>query len=163
MTAIARFSSLSALVGLLLFGSSCRECGGDQPPDQASRVSIAQGAWGQVWFWEGDLMPIGPSRRITAVSRTVYAFELTRTDQVTPAGGGGFYSAIHTRLVDSVRSDGRGFFQLTLPVGRYSFFVREQDAYYANGWDGDSNILPATVETGAVAKVQIDLTYRAFF
>jgi hypothetical protein len=151
---------------LALVVSGCNEPAGrhrygEFPPDTRSQATIQQGVWGNVWFWEGDFMPPGWGT-ITPVSRTVYAYELTGYDQVEQVGYSPFYWSIRSRLVGSTTSNSTGFFQMVLAPGRYSFFVREGSQFYANGDDG-KYIMPATVETSLLTKVQIDITYKAAF
>lgn len=134
---------------------------GDFPPDNANRVTITQGIWGDVWFWEGDFMLGSGTGTITPVVRTVYAYELTDWSQVDATPSPEFFSAIHSRLVDSTESDAAGFFQMTLAPGRYSIFVREDSAYFANGDDGQY-IFPETVVVDSVTRVRIDIDYKAF-
>ena len=107
--------------------------------------------------------PGGSSGRITPVVRTVYVYELTNIQQVDQVMYSPFYRAIYSNLVDSVQSDITGFFQCSLDSGRYSFFIREDSLYYANGFDGDGNIFPATVKPDSLTKVQIDITYKAYY
>lgn len=160
----------SSLAVMYLFGS-CEQAvdsdAGRFPPDNREKVTIAQGAWGNVRWWQGDFMPTtdpdGPSGRITPAIRWVFVHELTSMQQVDQVSYSPFYRAIYTTPVDSVQSDGTGFFQFTLAPGRYSFFVREDSLYYANDFDGSGNILPVTVVADSLAYVQIDITYRATF
>jgi hypothetical protein len=125
-------------------------------------VTIQQGIWGNVWFWEGDFMPPGWGT-ITPVSRTVYAYELTSGEQVEQVPYSPFYRSIRTRLVALTSSNSTGFFQMALPPGSYSIFVREDSLYYANLTDSMGNIMPATVRINWLTKVQIDITYKASF
>jgi hypothetical protein len=155
----------SALL-LALVVSGCNEPAGRRPyrgfpPDTQGQVTIQQGVWGNVWFWEGGFMPPGWGT-ITPVSRTVYVYDLTKKAQVEQIDDSPFYRSISSRLVDSTTSNSIGFFQMVLAPGRYSFFVREGSQFYANGDDG-KYIMPATVETGLLTKVQIDITYKAAF
>jgi hypothetical protein len=132
------------------------------PPDTRSQVTISQGAWGNIWFWEGDFMPVGWGN-IAPVVRTVYVHELTSLQQVDQVSHGAFYRAIHTNLIDSVQSNSTGFFQIPLDAGQYSFFIKEDSLYYANAFDGFGHILPATIKKDSLTKVQIDITYKATF
>ena len=132
------------------------------PPDTRDQVTISQGAWGNVWFWEGCFMPVGWGE-ITPVVRTVFVYELTNLQQVDQIPGAPFYRAIYTTLVDSCQSNLTGFFQFPLELGQYSFFVKEDSLYYANRFDGDQNILSATIRKDSLTKVQIDITYMATF
>lgn len=162
------FSLILLLFMILLSLNSCEISGPEKcpgvkyPTETGNQVTITQGVWGNVWFWEGDFMPICLTGKVTAVIRKVYVYEPTKFDSVVDLGGG-FYSKILTKLVDSTESNRTGFFQLKLPAGKYSFFVREDTLFYANGVDGEGCILPATVVEDSITKVQIDITYKATY
>jgi hypothetical protein len=132
------------------------------PPDTRDQVTISQGAWGNVWFWEGDFMPVGWGK-ITPMVRMVYVYSLTNLSDVDQVPYSPFYRAIHSTAIDSVLSNATGFFQFRLDTGRYSFFIKEDSLFYANGYDGYGNILPATIKKDSLTKVQIDITYSATF
>lgn len=135
------------------------------PPDNSHKVTISQGVWGNVWFWEGNFMPpVEPKyASITPVVRDVYVFEATDHNQTQPIASGVFFSVINSQLISVVRSDAEGFFEVTLDPGKYSFFVKEDSLFYANEWDNEGYILSATVLQGEVTKRQIDITYKAAF
>jgi len=132
------------------------------PPDTRDQVTISQGAWGNVWFWEGDFMPFGWGN-ITPVVRKIYAYQLTNLQQVDQVPYSPFYRRIFSQVVDSALSNSTGFFQISLAPGRYSFFVKEDSLFYANGYDGTGNILPATVKKDSLTQVQLDITYKATY
>ncbi len=145
----------------------------DIPGSNENRVSIDQGIWGNVLFWEGDFMPMiypdGASGNITPVIRTIYIHEATRDDQVQwcyveiePCCGARFISEISTDLVAFTQSNDRGFFEVELPAGRYSIFVREYGYLYANLFDREY-IFPVEVREGEVTAIQFDITYKAYF
>lgn len=130
------------------------------PPDQSSRVTISEGLWGQVWFYQGDFAPGTPSGTITAVKRKVLIYEQTSQSQAVHFGYTAFFTAISTQKIAEVESDERGFFQITLPPGKYSIFVEENGMLYANGYTDDA-IFPAEVYAGTVTKVQFNITHEA--
>ncbi|TVM01760.1 MAG: hypothetical protein CV087_10445, partial [Candidatus Brocadia sp. WS118] len=73
-----------------------------------------------------------------------------------------FFTEIRTRLVKIVRSNYTGFFEAELDTGVYSFFVKEDSLFYANG--GNSKyIRPAYVVQDSMTHIQIDITYKAAF
>jgi hypothetical protein len=160
--------AVAAVVMVVAFGCSrdC-PCPGAKPvclpPSNAGRVTITQGIWGDVWFWQGDFMPICPTGTVTAVAREMRIHELTSWHEVdeVPGRGAPFYSAIHTPLVATVHSDEKGFFQVELPPGVYSLFAVEDSLFYANGFDGSGNIYPVLVNEGEVTKVRFDINYMA--
>jgi len=134
------------------------------PPDNNDQVTINEGVWGNVWFWEGNFMPStdGPSGgKITPVKRVIYAYKATQYDEVEP-GNGIFFNKINTELVAVTVSRTNGFYQILLPPGKYSFFVKENDMYYANGADNE-HIQPAIVVENEVTKRQIDINYKAVY
>jgi hypothetical protein len=134
------------------------------PPDNAHKVTIQQGVWGDVLFWEGDFMPTvppTPGGRIEPVIRDVYIYKATTKDQVRPRFSGSFYEEIDAELVKIIRSDVSGFYQTELDTGLYSFFVKEDTLFYANGFDSDGYIQPMRVLPDSVSNMQINITYRA--
>ena len=133
------------------------------PPDTSDQITISQGVWGNVWFWEGDFQPVEITGTITPVVREIYVHTLTPVDSVNQVSYSPFYYEIYTQLVAVTTSNRTGFFEVTLPPGRYSFFVKEDSLFYANLFDGEGNILPATVVEDSVTQIQIDITYRAFY
>jgi hypothetical protein len=157
---------LTVMCGALIL-ASCSDLGltPGPPDDNSGKVTITQGIWGNVWFWEGDFMPGPPgdhSGKVTPVEREIWIYEATRYDSVVGANGG-FYSKILTQLKAKTRSNAKGFYQLALPPGKYSVFVVENSLFYANGTDSNGHILPATVSADSVSKVQVDITYKATY
>ena len=145
---------------LVILNLNCKNSNYGYPPDTYNQVTIEQGIWGNVWFWEGDFQPVGFGK-ITPVVRTVYVYELTPLDSGV-IGSRPFYSQILTQLIASTQSNSTGFYQVTLPEGEYSIFVKEDSLYYANPSDGQF-INPVEVVRDSVSKVQIDIIYKAYF
>jgi hypothetical protein len=151
------------LIACLTF-AHCSELGSGPglPPDNHEQVTIAQGVWGNVWFWEGNFMPGSSTGTITPVIREIFVYEATRYDSVVNAGPP-FYRDILTKQVAKTESNKTGFFQIALKPGQYSFFVKEDSLYYANGSDSAGYILTARVFPNTVTKRQIDIDYRAAY
>jgi hypothetical protein len=132
------------------------------PARNGAKVSIAQGIWGDVWFWAGNFQPPCITGTVAPVSREVLVHDLTPYDSVTfAARGPTFYSAIRTPLIATIRSDASGFFQVQLPPGTYSIFTREDTLFYANGLDGHGNIWPVSVVADSVTGIRFDINYEA--
>ena len=74
-----------------------------------------------------------------------------------------FFTEVHTPVVDSVRSDSEGFFEIALPAGRYSLFVREDSLFYARSWAPNRPIGLVEVPEAGVHRIQIDINYEAAF
>lgn len=133
------------------------------PPDTSSQITITQGVWGNVWFWSGNFMPGSATGTITPVRREIFVYEATRWDSVERDVSGRFYRAIHSKLIAHTESNSTGFFQVSLPSGKYSFFVLEDSRYYASEGDSVGDYSSATVLPKTVVKRQIDITYSAGF
>lgn len=88
--------------------------------------------------------------------------ELTKMDEAENSGA--FFKDVQSELVTTVNSDRSGFFQVSLPPGRYSVFVEVFGDYvYANRFDGDGNINPVQVMPDSVVKAFTDLDYNKAF
>lgn len=161
------------LIFVLMVGSALFLCddmmaqdgGTKRPPDNHRLVTIKQGIWGNVWLWEGDFMP-GPGAanrgKVTAVRREVRIYEPTPQKALEPPGGTDF-TKVKSKLVKKVKSCKNGFYQVSLPPGRYSVFVKEGSSLYANWFDGEAYVFPVTVVKDSVTKFQIDVTTGATY
>ncbi len=130
--------------------------------------SLLQGIQGQVLWLEGNQMPSivedTAAVRESAgkpVSRTVYIYALTHRDQTTMEQG--FYMDIDSPLITKVSTSEDGFFQVFLPPGRYSLFVKEPQGLYANLYDGEGNIHPVTVMHDSVSQLTFTIDYKAVY
>ena len=135
----------------------------EPPTEEEDVVTIDQGIWGHVLFWDGDFMPPPPyDGTITGLSREMRIHELASVDDVEPPGYDCFYSAVYTPLVAVVQSADNGFFEVALEPGDYSIFSVEDGLLYANVFQGGS-IFPVTVEQGEAIRITFDITYSATF
>lgn len=138
----------------------------ETPPDW---VSVDQGIWGQVLFWEGDFMPGAVTGTKTPVVRAIYIHEATTSDQVTETEPySTFYSYVDTPLVQIVYSDENGYFQAQLAPGKYSIFVDEEEGLYASRFErdiatGTDTIFPVTVKENDLGTLNIDITYASAY
>ena len=134
------------------------------PPDNEYKVTITQGVWGNVWFWEGNFMPGSVSGKITPVIREIYIYEATRHDSVLidferyP-----FIKEVNSNYFGKVISDKDGFYQVSLSPGKYSLFVKEDTLFYATILDADGHLMSVEVEANKVTKRQIDIDYKAYY
>lgn len=137
-----------------------------EPPNSENKVTINQGVWGNVQFWEGDFMPIynpATGGTITPVVRDIYIHVATSDDMVDREDYGGFYKSINSELIGIVRSDKDGFFQKELEPGKYSFFVKEDSLFYGSIRDGDGHIEAAEVIQDSTTKINLDINYKATY
>jgi hypothetical protein len=124
--------------------------------------TINQGICGSIIWKSGNLMP-SPDHEMPkpkGVQRELFVYDLTNSEQATLQNG--FYKAIVTNLVKSVKSDTEGKFCLALPEGKYSLFVKEGDkGLYANQFDGDGNIFPVKVTKDNLSMIVFTIDYQA--
>jgi hypothetical protein len=123
-----------------------------------------QGICGTVVFKSGNFMP-GPDRpqpKGQPVVREVLIYKLTNQSQ-TETNDEGFYTKVLTQKVKTVKSGKDGKFCVSLPVGQYSLFVREEKGLYANLSDERNNIFPVSVQKNRKTPVTVDITYQAAF
>ena len=166
-TRIIKISLSIFLVVTLIFSISCNDSVSPEVPiDNEHKVTINQGAWGNVRFWKGDFMPMydeSSGGTITPVVRDIYIHVATTGDMVDRIEYTTFYTSINSKLIAVSQSDNDGFFQVKLAPGKYSFFVMEDSKFYANGNDGFGHILPAEVFEDSVTQIDIDITYMATY
>ena len=128
----------------------------------ASNETINQGICGSIVWKSGNLMP-SPDQGVPkpkGVQRELFVYELTNSEQATLQDG--FYKAIVTNLIKSVKSDAEGKFCLALPEGKYSLLVKEGDkGLYANQFDGDGNIFPVKVTKDNLSMIVFTIDYQA--
>jgi hypothetical protein len=161
------FASFSFCWGCDILSTDCSS--GDIPSDQAHRVTISQGAWGQVWLWRGNFNPSYGcgGGKVKPVERLILIHDvaLWPSDVVISDShpGHGFFSEVRTLVIDSVQSDPAGFFEIALPAGRYSLFVREDSLFYAKSWAPGRPIGLVEVPEDGVHRVQFDINYQAAF
>jgi len=99
---------------------------------------------------------------VTAVRREVLIYEPTPLKVLEPSTGTEF-TKVKSKLVKKVKSCKNGFYQVSLPPGRYSVFVKQGSSLYANWFDGEAYVLPVTVVKDSVTKFQIDVTSGATY
>jgi hypothetical protein len=128
----------------------------------ASNETPNQGICGSIVWKSGNLMP-SPDQEVPkpkAVQRELFVYELTNSEQATLQNG--FYKAVVTNLVKSVKSDAEGKFCLELKEGKYSLFVKEGDkGLYANQFDGEGNIFPVKVSKDNLSMIVFKIDYQA--
>jgi hypothetical protein len=159
--------NFKALLSCLLFFILLLGCRNNSiviPPDTKVQVTITQGVWGNVWFWSGNFMPMSESGTVTPVVRQLFIYEPTPYDSVIHAKRlGGFYRTINSKLVTTASSNSTGFFQVSLPPGNYSIFVKEDSLYWMGMSDAMGIIGGFKVSHSAITKMQVDINYEAAY
>lgn len=139
-------------------------CEDETPLNLEEQVTIQQGIWGQVTFWEGDFMPPGGSGTITPVVRVIDIHTpTTEADALPLQSFGPLHDSLLTAQVGSTQSDEDGFYQIALDTGKFSVFVREGDAFFAGISDGDGHLQPVRVNSGVVTRLDINIDYLAAY
>ena len=127
-----------------------------------------QGLAGEVRWVEGNLMPtIGDTTyaeraRGIPIEREIYVFKAVKKENTISAVGT-FYKSVQSELVSKFMTNPDGTFKVSLPAGRYSVFVMEEEGYFANLFDGGNYINPVTVHTNNFTEIQILVNYKAFY
>jgi len=132
------------------------------------KVTITQGVTGTLVMIEGNCMPIidpGNSENPCLkypVKRRLHIHEYTLQHETDHAGGG-FHFNVETPLIATIQTDNEGFFQIDLAPGKYSIFIEEEDALYANLWHGDGGIQGFEVVQDAVHIIMLEISHSAYF
>lgn len=130
----------------------------------ASIETPNQGICGSIVWKSGNLMPSPDREPVKAkpVQRELFVYDLTSSEQATLQDG--FYKAIVTALIKTVKSDSEGKFCLELPEGRYSLFIKEGNkGLFANQFDGDGNIFPVKVSKDKLSIIVFTIDYQAVY
>jgi hypothetical protein len=123
------------------------------------------GIEGYIFRISGNRMP-SPDTKLSSpkgIKAVLYIYELTSFSQVARQGESGFYSSIHTRLVQTVTSDDSGYFYASLPPGEYSLFTKKDALFYANNFDGNNHIAPVKVVSHKMTQVNVNIDYDAVY
>lgn len=151
--------NLFFLFSILLLSGACSSA------KKAARNAIKQGIQGTVTEPIGNQMPMkgSPPPVPRAVKTTVFIYEPTRLMDVQQIGGSPVYTAIRTKRVASVETDSTGAFQIALPVGSYSLFVKQGNQFYANLFDSQNRIALFEVEEGKLTIAKLSVSSQANF
>ena len=137
------------------------------PQLQPEKLTIQEGVWGQLSFWEGSFALTTPEfacnrGTVTPVQRVVLVYEPTLGSMATPSGEyPHLLSSVSTAVVDSVLSDATGFFEIAVPPGEYSILVREDEFLYS--WTGVVPVVIAwiRVSSGEAYALPLQIRYKA--
>ncbi|MDP1764352.1 MAG: hypothetical protein Q8L07_10740 [Sediminibacterium sp.] len=135
------------------------------PAKKIHSLSISQGLTGQITELTGNQMPMkgaAPSEPV-GILTTVFIYEPTHISQVSRMGSSPAYTAISTKLVDSVQTDSTGAYAIALAPGSYSVFIKQGKWFYANLFDSSNHIALFTVEEGKLTKANLLVSSRASY
>jgi len=123
------------------------------------------GLEGYIFRISGNRMP-SPDAKLSppkGIKTALYIYELTSLNQVSKERESTFYTNIHTKLIQTVTSDDKGYFFVSLPPGEYSLFTKKDALYYANNFDGNNHIAPVKIQAGKITQVNINIDYDAVY
>ena len=127
--------------------------------------SVQEGITGFIYEESGNRMPMkgAEPQKPKGLSTTIYVYELTNLEQVSRVDASPFYTAVRTRSVTTAHSDSTGAFSIRLAPGAYSLFVKIGGRFYANSFDSNNNIAPATVQKGQLSIVRLIVNPSAVY
>lgn len=144
---------ISVMIWAVGFCSACSR------KDEIS-PTINQGIYGKVIERYGNWMPVEDPDPSTKGERPivteVYVYECTNISDFENAPTRNYQiDKMPKPLVEKVRSEKNGFYQVALKEGKYSVFILDGDKLFANSFDDKGNIRPVTIIKDSV--VQFDL------
>jgi hypothetical protein len=172
---------MKKIAGLLILmaiiqGCHKQKCDPETPCDlqkarteNAEKVTITTGVWGTVYLTEGNCMPVVREKptdpyistcKSCPVIRTVQIYEYTTRSQAEPYPSYGPYDKFNTSLVKEVVTDSQGFFQASLPAGKYSIVIKENGKLYAYSYDAQGGIAP--VEVNGVTQHDVNINRASY-
>lgn len=125
---------------------------------------VNEGIEGYVYKTSGNQMPMkGKPVQHTGkgIACEVLIYEATTMQQVQ--GNIPLFTEIKTRLVKKVASDSSGHYQVALPVGSYSVFVKDRDLFFAAETNGQGVLNPVDVTDGKVTRRNITVNTGAVY
>lgn len=126
---------------------------------------IKQGLFGTVTWLEGNRMPSPEMPKSTgpkAIVREIKIYEAVTFEQVQ--GEAPLFRSVKGKLLKTVKSNAKGFFECELPIGDYSVFTVEEDGkLFANSFDGNGLINGVKVTQDGKVRLDIQVNYKAAF
>lgn len=126
---------------------------------------IKQGIYGTVTWLQGNMMPSPDEPRATngnPIARTLNIYEVVTFKEVE--GQAPLFNSVKGKLIKSVKSNNKGFYECELPAGTYSVFtVEPEGGFFANSFDGNGQINAITVGQNEIIKLDILVNYKAAY
>jgi hypothetical protein len=145
--------------------NNCQQLEIPDARDEREKVTVDEGVFGLVLYWQGDFRGICAQGRITKVATRLHFYEPTQQNQTTILSLEGFYSEINTPRIGTTNSDEDGFFEIELEPGTYSVFAEDTDEgiFYSFGLDDSGIINPVTVHADSVSAFQFNFVFDGIF
>jgi hypothetical protein len=133
----------------------------------AQKKAPTQGVKGVVLWKAGNFMPSpdtkSPLPKGMPIVREIWIYELTNQNQTEVSEEATFYKKINAKLIKKVKSGKDGRFVVSLPVGQYSVFAKEEKGFYANLFDDAMNLNPLTINKKKWTRIEVVIDYEAVY
>lgn len=131
-----------------------------------SGYSLKQGLYGNIYWLQGNMMPSPDEPTKTTngrpIERQVNIYEVATVKDVI--GQAPLFTKVNTKLVKSVKSNGKGFYECELPIGRYSIFtVEEKEGFFANSFNDEEEINVIEIKDREKIRLDININYKAAY
>lgn len=127
--------------------------------------NIKQGVFGSITWVEGNMMPSPDAPKSAGkkgVEREIQIYEVVTFKGVE--GEAPLYTKVNGKLIKTVKSNAKGFYECELPVGQYSVFtVEEGKKLFANNSDGEGKINSIEIEQGKTVQLDVQINYKAAY
>ena len=117
---------------------------------------VNQGLYGKVTLYEGDCMPGMNKCQMSNVARMIYIRKPAGKEAMKDS-----YLKKKTELVEKVKSDKNGNYQVELPNGKYSVFVEDDKGEYINHFEQDGGAFVIEIKDNLV-KYDIEIDHAAW-
>lgn len=158
-------ASVLSLLFCLVSGSELLAQKGKKIPLASCRKEVRQGVKGLIFEVHGNQMP-APGKGVQVrkgVQRSFGIFEASSLSLAEKGKDDCFFKSPGTRLVKRAISEKDGCFALSLPPGKYSFFVREKGLWYANSFGGEGEICQFEVFPDSVSNLDFRINHGAWY
>jgi hypothetical protein len=129
-----------------------------------AKPKINQGIYGNVRWLAGNQMPSPDEPRNSGaiVQRKISIYEITSFKQTV--GMAPLFTEIKTKLVKTIISNKKGYYEASLAPGFYSIFTQEPEGgYFANTFNGEGQIAVVEIKKGEVFRFDININYKAIY
>ena len=130
---------------------------------QLPSAAQKQGIKGQVFWLSGNQMP-GPGKANSpqqGIVREVFIYNAT--NQKDALSQDGFFNEVNSVFITKATSGPDGSFEIKLPPGRYSVFVKEEKGLCANLFDSNGCINCVTVRPKKYSWITVTVDYDAAY
>lgn len=123
----------------------------------AEKCNVKSNFCGTVYLLSGNCMPSivkNNNCKIFSVKTSIVIYPYVKFGDVKTCNETSFLLE-ESKIVQSVKSDKHGAFSVNLKPGNYSVFVKKDNCFYANYFDGKNGIQPIEIIEGKVSKLNI--------